>query len=483
MSHSEISPLSLAFLLFFTLCLAGCGGGGGGSAASDGQPTGNVAILVTDAPTDLYDQILLTITAIELLPEEDSEAGAINLFSGEETIDLLQLRDHAELFTLTEEIPVASYAKLRLQVSRILLVDIDTDPQTEVEARLPGGRLDLVPQGALEVNEDHTLYVEIDIDAANSLLVVEEGTGELLFRPVAFLASYEEGEDETGTEGEANDDGTDPEAGPLSAVHGLLRELDAQGRSLLCPSAQASARACVPLVMGESTPVYDADGSLTDLEQVEAGTRMIAMGLLVRDARDGRRALEVLSAMLGTRPTLGTRGGELEVAIDAAGLFTLENGREVALLERAPVVDKRGRLLEAGSLLPGQGLTLMGLVRAEPILAALVVARGDQDTDEIDAADEEGEVEWSQLRGELLSVDTDNTLQVEVDGQARWVRLASDGSLVISGAGKVEGGDLAGLADLGRVRITAKGQPGDAYFEAQQIIAIVLKRNDRLLDD
>ncbi|MDZ7810165.1 MAG: DUF4382 domain-containing protein [Arhodomonas sp.] len=74
------------------------GGGGGDTAATadaDGSSDsgGNVAVLLTDAPTDIYEQINVTVTGITLLPREDSDEEAISLLDEPRTLDILALRD------------------------------------------------------------------------------------------------------------------------------------------------------------------------------------------------------------------------------------------------------------------------------------------------------------------------------------------------------------------------------------------------------
>lgn len=55
-------------LLF--LCLTACGGGGSNDTQSTEAGTGNVAILFTDAPSDDFSQINLTVTEITLLGDQ-----------------------------------------------------------------------------------------------------------------------------------------------------------------------------------------------------------------------------------------------------------------------------------------------------------------------------------------------------------------------------------------------------------------------------
>lgn len=469
---------------------AGCGGGGGGSSSGTGdvstQSDGTVAVLVTDAPTDVYDQILVTITRISLLPGEDSGADeAVVLYEDAEgeTLDLLQLSDHAELFAVQEEVAVGDYAKVRLEVSGVELVDEDTTPETRVAAKLPSGWIDLLPREPLEVSEDQTLYLELDIDAAESVLVVETGSGTTVFRPVVFVATYEEGEEAT-TDG---DDGTGTEqaaedAPPLISVSGLVRIGD-EDEVRICPSGNASLNACVRPPLDE-VPVFDSTGALVDAASVEAGDRAIAQGPLERDD-DGRRVLDTLSLALGTRPTLGTRGGAAAGPVDAEGLLTTRSGRTIRLHEQTPVVDPHGTPQDRAGIDDGQPLTVFGIVSEEPIAATLLVL-GDghgEEGAEGEGAGGEPAAPQEVLRGELVSVDTADTLQMDVDGVTEPVRLVENGTLVVSGEGRMEETDLAALDGYDRVRLIARGVAGTSYFEAERIVAVTLGRDDQVQDD
>ncbi len=474
MTKTSLSKILLAAGLSLALVVAGCNGGGGSSDAVVAGNTGNVAILLTDAPTDIYEEIHVTITAITLLPaDEDPDLAPVVLFEGEETIDLLQLQDHAELFEVAGGVPIGNYEKVRLAISLVELVDTDTTPATRREAMLPSDHIDLLTRDALSVSDGNTLYLELDVDTEQSILIVETGSGRLIFRPVVFVTAYEEGE-----AGAGDDDADDS---PLLSVRGLVREI---GEDLaVCPSAQANERACVRLVFGDASAIFDANGDPVGMDVLTAGAELVAMGLLINRRAAGGRVLEVLGLLLGTRPTAGVRGGEADSEVDAAGAFTLSNGRTVALDETTPVVEGDGTVVGPAAIQPGQPLTVFGLVQEDPIAAALVILREDDDDDDDDGAGDDDGGSQVTLRGELISVDTADTLQMSVDGVAEPVRLLEDGELIISASDTVEEGDLEDLAGLSRVRIVARGSEGESYFEATRIVAIVLNESDDVVSD
>ncbi len=249
----------------------------------------------------------------------------------------------------------------------------------------------------------------------------------------------------------------------------------------LCPSSRANERACVRLIFGDDSAIFDANGDPAGMEVLTAGTDLVAMGLLASQPGDGRHVLEVLGLVPGTRPTVGVRGGEADSVVNAEGVFTLRDGPTVALDDTTPVVDGDGTVVGPAAIQPGEPLTVFGLVQEAPIAAALVILREDDDDDD-GAGDDDGGSQIT-LRGELVSVDTADTLQVSVDGAAEPVRLAEGGELIISGPDIVEEGGLEDLAGLPRVRIVARGTRGESYFEATLIVAIILDENDDVVGD
>ena len=163
----------------FSLLLLGCGGGGGGTDATTLSPagTGTVTLLVTDAPSDDFNAINLTVTRAELL----SDRGRIELFSGQKTFDLLQLATATEIFSVTD-VPAGSYNKIRLTLSNIELVLKDGSKQYPP---LPGnGKLDLNPRGSFYVEPGTTLMIQLDMDAEKSIHVAGPRYN---FRPVVFV--------------------------------------------------------------------------------------------------------------------------------------------------------------------------------------------------------------------------------------------------------------------------------------------------------
>lgn len=183
--------LVLPLTLSLAMLLGGsCGGGGGGGGSSNGigsSATGSAAIFLTDAPSDEYDRILLTIERLELI----GEGGHVTIFSGEETVDLKDLENFSDLFVFAEEVPVGIYHKIRMEVAKILLVRDGPEPEVVDVPPPANGKIDLVPEDDFLVREGVTSVIELDVDAKRSIHYAETGSGRIQFRPVVFVTIRE----------------------------------------------------------------------------------------------------------------------------------------------------------------------------------------------------------------------------------------------------------------------------------------------------
>ncbi len=181
-----------AFLL--TACGGGGGGGGGGlgsSGLSTPASTGSVTVLMTDAPTDDFSEILLTVIKVELF----SDNGKVTIFEGHEVIDLLELENVSEIFAVDPDVPAGCYSKIRMTLEDLELVRKDEDGNVIETAHphIPGnGKLDLNFRGVVCVEANSALIVEIDMDAKNAIHVVGTGSGKYQFRPVVFVNVVDE---------------------------------------------------------------------------------------------------------------------------------------------------------------------------------------------------------------------------------------------------------------------------------------------------
>ena len=171
--------------IFISLFLVACGGAMGDSTDST-APSGKVTLVLTDAPSDAFESVEITINSITFLGSEGQIP--VPLPEGEPvTVDLLEL-DGLNMLLAQADIPEGAYHKIRLQVSDPNLVLEDGIPVSPEDITLvAGGKIDLVPQGSFHVIEGEELVIQLDFDVENSLHIHETGNGKFVIRPVVLI--------------------------------------------------------------------------------------------------------------------------------------------------------------------------------------------------------------------------------------------------------------------------------------------------------
>jgi hypothetical protein len=160
----------LIILSFSVVVFTACGGGGGsGSQSSSSGGIGTVAVYLADGPADEYDKLLITVTEVTLIPPEGSDRGNVIVYQSDQgyEVDLLSYRDEDFLLTL-KQIPAGIYKKIRLGISDIKPVG-GTGSCTDMEIKLPSGKIDLLPRETFEVEPGEILAIRLDIDANKSI--------------------------------------------------------------------------------------------------------------------------------------------------------------------------------------------------------------------------------------------------------------------------------------------------------------------------
>ena len=250
-----IQILILFFSAVLIIALTSCGGGGGSDDSGSDTPnatlqsTGTVGILLTDKPADLslFASINATIESVELLGGDGSK---VTIYSGPpKTYDLLKLTHEAIPFTFKDDVPVGTYCKIRLILSELELVLADDTPDDPTDnlteyPKLPGNRkLDLVAKNCFEVGPGEVVTLQIDIDAGNSIHIVENKKG-YNFRPVVFVDVLSATFD-----------------GKLVRLEGQITEVDQEQQSLLLceaiPTTYVNSMGCAEVYFGEDSAFFD----------------------------------------------------------------------------------------------------------------------------------------------------------------------------------------------------------------------------------
>ena len=276
MKNIARSLMTAACLLALASC-GGGGGGGGGSAKIALDTPATVGVLLTDAPVGRWDEAIATITSVSLIGDN----GQVTLFSGSQTIDLLKLGDFSELFAVSDNVPPGRYSKIRLQLSDLVLNDIDpvTGEVESVQPKLVGnGKIDLNPQGSFMIGPGDVIFVELDFDMAKSLKITETGNGKIILRPVVFVNIR-----------------TDRPDGRLARVHGEINRIDPAGAGFeLCQTDFASRwdgdssnelpdfddRHCLTVSTDTSTGIFATNGLPETFADLAVGEQATVIGRL-----------------------------------------------------------------------------------------------------------------------------------------------------------------------------------------------------------
>lgn len=419
MQHSKsFTRIFSVFILgLFFVVLGSCSSGdtAAPNTSAGTAGTGRVALLLTDAPSDIFEEINVTAVKAELL----SDSGAVTIFQGERTFNLLDLTD-ARIFAIREGIAAGTYSKIRLTLTQIELVDYDdqNDPAQFLKyyPKLPGnGKLDLKPDGDFDIVSGGTLTIQIDMDANKSVHIVKKGNkDEYNFRPVVFITivtdSYEE---------------------RYVKLFGNIKDLDDTDQSFkLCNTdipvqtdddeSDENSSGCVRVTVDTTTSIFDINGMPAGFINLVEGEPATVFGYLQQDKSreeaekdddeddndekdnddfDDERELDdlVLKAALielGPETAFQKVNGTATSVVDSNDLFTMD------------VDPGQGFLTPLSLKVQIQDGTILINLQGEP------VKRTDIDTGKLVNARGVIDISTDTLFATLIMVDTDSSTQL-----------------------------------------------------------------------
>ncbi len=277
------SLVKFASILLLAGLISACGGGGSSTPEQVAAPPpvvaskATVGIVLTDASIDDYDHAYVTITSVELIGDGDHAL----IFSGDQRIDLLTLRDNVELFAVSEDVDPGNYSKIRLQARDMdLVVDNDDGTMTSTPVDLvANGKIDLNPRGEFSLAAGDVVFVSLDWDMRESLKLTEtgNGNGKIKMRPVIFV-----------------DIGTAPAFKQgLVRVFGQIKLIASDSSAFrLCspdvmtqlPNSPVLGSLCLDVFINDKTGIFDASGNPVDVSTLGIDSFTTVVGLLRRSA-------------------------------------------------------------------------------------------------------------------------------------------------------------------------------------------------------
>ncbi|MBW2185645.1 MAG: DUF4382 domain-containing protein [Deltaproteobacteria bacterium] len=329
-------------ILICSLVLFACGGGGGSSSSTE-PTTGSVAVLVTDAPSDEFKAIDITITGISLIDDEDNLIEIWSMPSGQ-TIDLLELETEAELFTLASDVPVGLYNKIRLQVSVVELVNFD---DSRIDVDVPAsGKIDLNPRGQFYVSADETLVVQLDIDANKSIHLVNPNHYRL--RPVVFVDILTVGD-----------------IGRLVRLPGEILSVDTLNNQFVLSAQNRE----FLIHVDNDTLYFGEQGTPTAFTGLLAEDLVTVIGHFRIGSDDSQPEFDAVLVEVGDYQRLR---GTVTVGIDSVTV-TEDGGEAVNLAPETAYYDCFGMVISYADLVEGQRVAIDAIIVDEAYYAALVV--------------------------------------------------------------------------------------------------------------
>ena len=384
----------LIIISLFLSVLFSCSGGGTTDGSNTTTGTGSVALLLTDAPSDIFEEINITVVKAELL----SDDGRVTLFEGERTFNLLDLTD-VKIFAIRDGVPAGTYNKIRLTLKDdgIALVDYnDSNAPADYDIyypKLPGNnKLDLNPRGDFTVVAGGTLAIQIDIDANKSIHIVKKNKkDEYNFRPVVFI-----------------DIVTDAFKERFVKLHGDIYAIDTLDLSFkLCNTdipvqidddqMKAGSRGCVRVETDKATAIFDVTGPATFSDLVE-GESATVFGRLLRDDsyddRDDDREMDdlVLKATLielGPETAFLKLNGTATSTVNIDDQFTMDVAQgqglttplilTVQIQKGTLLIDRKGNPVKVTEIYNGKLVSVRGVldVNADTLFATVILVDTD----------------------------------------------------------------------------------------------------------
>jgi hypothetical protein len=463
---------SIFFLSLIFAVVTGCGSGGS-TGISTSENSGTVALLLTDAPSDIFEEINITVTMAELL----SDDGAVTIFEGNRTFNLLDLTD-ARIFAIREGIAAGTYSKIRLTLTEIELVDYNDTDGTADDAyyypKLPGnGKLDLNPKSSFDVVAGGTLTIQIDMDANKSIHIVKRGNkDEYNFRPVVFI-----------------DIVTDAFEERYVQLQGDIDDIDITDNSFkLCNTdipvqiddnnVDGSSNGCVRVETDDSTSIFNSNGNPAVFAALIEGEPATVFGRLMRDPDSDENAdrelddLVVKAALieLGDELAFHKLKGTATSAVDIDDQFTMDVdpgqgvvtplSLTVQIQDGTILINRNGVPVSSSDITNGKLVAVRGVLDVDnkTLLASLIVVDTDsssQLTGKV-GANPDGVCDFT-ITDEVVG---DRSIAIDSDTKAFLVTASSSSPITV--------GDLVPGQDAD---VYGNENTGTGCFDAHTIIA------------
>ena len=355
----SISPFSRSFLLVLlsSALITACN--------SSDTDSGDVSLLITDAPTSAYDEINVEAEQVSLV----GEGHEAHLMNRSARFNLLDLRNTFRRLSKTRA-PVGTYSKVRFKIKDVKLAKYRRDPDTNeiltdkksgeilkdiVIPRLERNQIDLNARTQFAVDRLRQLVVKLDLDADASL-GEDPDTGDPVFDPDATV--------------EVDEVPTDTTAPPQEVTPVLMNELgdvrNLQADSFdLCNTNPDGSVDCIQVNVSPDTKVMNVslqtsvDGQVLSIGDLNETFKWKVFGHL-DVTTDTINALQVIEHSTSHRSYSGTLSGDVvngQIDLDVSGTtypVTIDS------TNLPGIYDSAGNVLDASALGNGVNVEVIG---------------------------------------------------------------------------------------------------------------------------
>ena len=355
------SFLLLLTPIFFAACSSSDtadSGTGIGSGTATGIETGDVTLLITDAPTSDYDEVNVVAESVSLIGE-GTEA---QLMQRPVRCNLLNLRNTFRKLSKTRA-RVGTYSKIRFRIRDVELIKRRADGTIaeRVIPRLESNMVDLNARTQFAVNRLRKLIVKLDLDADKSLST-DPVTNEPVFNPDATV--------------EVDSVPTDTQAPPQEVTPVLMKQ-QGVARNILADSFQVCnpdlLSDCVTVSVSASTVLLDSTLQAIAIDGLAENTSVQVIGHL-DVTTDTINALHVLQESSRLSTYAGTFSGAV---VDNAINFSVTAGAlmdstlSVPLANMPGIYDSAGNVLDVSALGDAVNAEVIGIYNSFPPPASI----------------------------------------------------------------------------------------------------------------
>jgi hypothetical protein len=343
--------------MFLPLFVTACGSSD--SADTAAFDTGDVTLLVTDAPNSEFDEVNVYTDSMELMGEGQN----VRLLKKRTKIKLLDLRNSFARLSRTR-VPAGTYNRFRLAVSEVELIKRDQDGNVidRIIPKLEQKFLDLNLQAQMAVHRGSRHMMKLDVDADKSVQY-DDNVG-YVFRTWARC-------DVTKLPDEPVEEPIeDPVADPTPVTPVLMNEKGVARNVLtdsfdLCDPADVSV--CEQVNIGTDTVFMNSLVQVADISGIAENTQLQVIGLL--DVDTG--AIDALH-IVEDSSRLNSYSGAFSGAVTSDAIdFTVTAGSSTGTYPVRPaslpgIYDSTGNVLDASALVDGVNAEVIGLLNTFP---------------------------------------------------------------------------------------------------------------------